>query len=292
MKPENHPQARSIFYEYLLAAGAELQAAVGKAPSSSKGLWFPPLKSISDVETAISHGRGIRWTLSPKSKPSFLVLDFDYHKTPATCWRRAYSGIIQYAIKNDLTLIRSSSGGLHLYFDRNEGEFVKKSMNRVRQCLIPETDFLSGAGGITGPSGSRLILHISSKWSGGTPGESHQYIPEWLRPRGKSEVEDKKIAKRRPDWLDGWSKGHRRRTLRQALQYFDFSDQSIREMNEFMCQPPKPKWELQKEVRDDRPPLANATIPSTTPFAPEDYDWQKVAIVAGGIRLFCEEDCL
>jgi hypothetical protein len=138
----------NAFYLKCLATnGIFLEEAVNKRPITSKANRVH-INTIELIQQVLSFpGKDILISLT---HTNIIAFDFDFHKISNADEREAVNNkILQLAKHYNITTVRSKSGGLHLYFDKDNVEF-KTIIGTTLTCLIPMVDVLTDK--IIGPN--------------------------------------------------------------------------------------------------------------------------------------------
>ena len=114
------------------------------------------IRTIEEILNILTCSEKNREILIDISKTYLVVFDFDLYKIKEKITRETVKAtLLKLCFENKWTVVRSPSGGLHIYFSNKESYF-EHMLNKTLKCLIPNVDIIRRK--IVGPNIKELGL--------------------------------------------------------------------------------------------------------------------------------------
>lgn len=194
-----------------------------------------------------------------KSTDKLLVLDFDLYKHVTLDQSQKFiKQLTSFAKKLDMDLIKSPSGGVHIYVLQGQDK-ITRLMDWTCKFGFPHIDYLGTASGVIGPDYEREILCSRAS--------DFASLPQGLEPAfsAMKKVQLRRLLEKNlPDsFPHSYKKGCRRRMGLALIRMFQMQDSSLVQLNENFMTPSKTSDEFKREVLNQRANLEPARPDST-----------------------------
>ena len=231
----------TLFYtDILKIPGIFLEEGFEKKPVRNE-LQRSKIRTIEEILNILTCSEKNREILIDISKTYLVVFDFDLYKIKEKITRETVKAtLLKLCFENKWTVVKSPSGGLHIYFSNKESYF-EHMLNKTLKCLIPNVDIIRRK--IVGPNIKELGLREIVYFNFFLP-----IVPLSFYPLSLLQINKLEVLKPHPNIDICWTKGYRRKTLVCLLQVFLMSEELIIEINNFFFNPPKEKKELESEI--------------------------------------------